>query len=44
MEKEKIVENRVVENRVPEVKFGRNIVKEETTQKLPRLGQKVRNK
>ena len=30
--------------RRPEVKFGRNVVKEETTQKLPRWGQKVRNK
>ena len=28
----------------PEVKFGRNVVKEETTQKLTRWGQKVRNK
>ena len=29
----------------PEVKFGRNVVKEKTTQKkLPRWGQKVRNK
>ena len=27
-----------------EVKFGRNVVEEETTQKLPRWGQKVRNK
>ena len=31
--------------RRPEVKFGRNVVKEETTKKkLPRWGQKVRNK
>ena len=30
--------------RRPEVKFGRNVVKEETTLKLPRWGQKVRNK
>ena len=30
--------------RRPEVKFGRDVVKEETTQKLPRWGQKVRNK
>ena len=30
--------------RRPKVKFGRNVVKEETTQKLPRWGQKVRNK
>ena len=30
--------------RRPEVKFGRNVVKEETTQKLLRWGQKVRNK
>ena len=30
--------------RRPEVKFGRNVVKEETTQKLPRWGGKVRNK
>ena len=30
--------------RRPEVKFGRNVVKEETIQKLPRWGQKVRNK
>ena len=28
----------------PEVKFDRNVVKEETTQKLRRWGQKVRNK
>ena len=30
--------------RRPEVKFGRNVVKKETTQKLPRWRQKVRNK
>ena len=30
--------------RRPVVKFGWNVVKEETTQKLPRWGQKVRNK
>ena len=30
--------------RRPEVKFGRNVVKEETTQKRPRWGQNVRNK
>ena len=30
--------------RRPEMKFGWNVVKEETTQKLPRWGQKVRNK
>ena len=29
--------------RRPEVKFGRNVVKEETTQKIPRWGQKVLN-
>ena len=30
--------------RPSEVKFGRNVVKEETTQNLPRWGQKVRKK
>ena len=30
--------------RRPDVKFGRNVEKEETTQKLPRWGKKVRNK
>ena len=30
--------------RRPEVKFGRNVVKEETPQKLPRWGKKVHNK
>ena len=36
--------SRLITWRRPEVKFGRNVVKEETKQKLPRWGQKVRNK
>ena len=36
--------SRLITWRRPEVKFGRNVVKEETTQKLPRWGQKVPNK
>ena len=36
--------SRLITWRRPEVKFGRNVVKEETTLKLPRWGQKVRNK
>ena len=36
--------SRLITWRRPEVKFGRNVVKEETTQKLPRWGEKVRNK
>ena len=35
---------RTIQQVLDEVKFGRNLVKEETTQKLPRWGQKVRNK